>query len=215
MKYLRIKLFYRLLTPFSKARRERRMASFARFAASDASAKPRILDLGGQPEIWDSVGQSLDITLLNLPGVMNPPPNNSHHSFHCVEGDACSMPYYRDGEFDIVFSNSVIEHVGDLDPQVAFAGEVQRVGRRFWVQTPSMHFPIEAHCGMPCWWYYPQPLRNYFIRKWKAKMPAWTEMIEGTRVLSKRHLQQLFPGARVRTERILGVPKSYIISSTG
>ena len=34
-----------------------------------------------------------------------------------------------DGAFDIVFSNSVIEHVGDAASQARFAREVMRVGR--------------------------------------------------------------------------------------
>ncbi len=76
-------------------------------------------------------------------------------------------------------------------------------------------FPIEAHCGMPFWWLYPESLRQYFISRWRRKLPAWTEMIEGTRVLGTNQLQALFPNATVTTERLLGVPKSYVACYVG
>ncbi|MGH9671836.1 MAG: methyltransferase domain-containing protein, partial [Bryobacteraceae bacterium] len=45
--------------------------------------------------------------------------------------DGRAMPF-RDAAFDVVFSNSVIEHLGDEESQRRFAGEVARVGRGFW-----------------------------------------------------------------------------------
>jgi hypothetical protein len=90
-----------------------------------------------------------------------------------------------------------------------FAGEVRRLGRSYWVQTPAKIFPIEAHCGMPFWWYYPEFLRNYFLTRWRGKLPAWTEMVEGTRVLQRKQLEELFPEAEVYVERFFGITKSY------
>lgn len=210
--YLRINLFYRFLNPLSATFRKQRMALFSKFLQEDPHRWPRILDLGGQPEIWQSLPEPLEITLLNLPGIMRSPPA-SQHRFTLLEGDACDARQFENRSFDIVFSNSVIEHVGDKSFQQRFADEVRRIGRRFWVQTPSRHFPVEAHNGMPFWWYYPEPLRHRLLRKWKEKLPDWTEMVEGTRVLSKSRLRELFPDARIRTERILALPKSYIVSS--
>jgi 2-polyprenyl-3-methyl-5-hydroxy-6-metoxy-1,4-benzoquinol methylase len=51
--------------------------------------------------------------------------------------------------FDIVFSNSVIEHVGDAESQQQFAHEIARVGRAYWVQTPNRRFPVEPHLLTP------------------------------------------------------------------
>jgi hypothetical protein len=168
-----------------------------------------VLDLGGQPMIWDSVRSSLDITILNLPGIAE---SNiaSHHRIRYVEGDACRVVGFEEGQFDTVFSNSVIEHVGPADKQVEFAREVRRLGKSYWVQTPSMWFPIEAHCGMPFWWFYPTKLRMYFIERWRRKLPAWTTMVEETRVLSKADLGELFPEATIWVETFFGVPKSYV-----
>jgi hypothetical protein len=79
------------------------------------------------------------------------------------------------------------------------------------VQTPSRYFPIEAHCGMPGWWAYPEWLREHFKAGWREKLPEWTRMIDGTRVLSRKRLMELFPGATVRTERLMAFAKSYIV----
>jgi len=59
-----------------------------------------------------------------------------------VVGDGRYLPF-RDGSFDIVFSNSVIEHISSPEDQQRFADEVRRTGRAYWVQTPDYRFPIE------------------------------------------------------------------------
>ncbi len=187
--------------------RARRMASFV--SLMNLTENAEILDLGGQPKIWSSVPLKLNITILNLPGIANEH-FASHHNIRYVVGDACNVAAYADRKFDIVFSNSVIEHVGDAERQAQFAHEVRRLGRGYWVQTPSKYFPIEAHTGMPFWWFYSERLRQYLVSRWRLKLPAWTEMIEATRVLKKEQLRKLFPQASIKTERLLGISKSYI-----
>src|SRR5512145_1253408 len=65
-----------------------------------------------------------------------------------VQGDACALPF-ADGEFDIVFSNAVIEHVGDRERQRQLVSEAVRVGRRVFIATPNRLFPIELHTRLP------------------------------------------------------------------
>jgi 2-polyprenyl-3-methyl-5-hydroxy-6-metoxy-1,4-benzoquinol methylase len=165
--------------------------------------------LGGQPEIWNFISEPLDIVILNLPGVARHLPTSRHRICN-IEGDACDLSAFSDKSFDLVFSNSVIEHVGDDVMVRAFSSEAIRVGRMLWIQTPARCFIIEPHTGMPFWWYYPKWLRNHFIRKWREDLPAWTEMVEGTRYIDKRVLRAIFPGCTISTERFLTWPKSYI-----
>jgi hypothetical protein len=173
----------------------------------------KILDLGGYPGIWDFVETPLNITCLNLPG--NAPVNYpTHHQITYVAGDACDMPYFQPGDFDLIFSNSVIEHVGDRDRRRQFAREVQRLSDVYWIQTPSKFFPIEAHCGMPFWWFYPESLRSYFIEKWRDKLPEWTEMVEATDVVTTNELKALLPGGTVKQEWFF-FPKSLVVYQTG
>ncbi len=169
----------------------------------------RILDLGGRPEIWESVEGPLDITILNLPGETGADVQ-SRHNVTYVEGDATHVER-PSGSFDLVFSNSVIEHVGPAEKQGAFAAEVKRLAAAYWVQTPVKWFPIEAHTGMPFWWFYPAAIRRAFIARWHKGLPDWAEAMEGTRVLERAFLEGLFPGAHVFTETLVGVPKSVAV----
>ncbi len=212
LKYLRTSIFYRFLRPFSAMTRSRRMQTYVeRMGIREGMS---ILDLGGQPMIWSTVSPTLNLTILNLPGIAERG-EYSHHNIGYVTGDACAMPQYAAGSFDSVFSNSVIEHVGDLGKQAAFASEVRRLGNSYWVQTPSKWFPVEAHNGMPFWWFYPESMRTYLIAKWREKLPEWTEMVEGTRVLTKAQMQSYFPEATILVEKRFGIPKSYIAYYTG
>jgi SAM-dependent methyltransferase len=207
-RYLRFHLFRALMDPFSANRRSGRMRAFAQHI--DVKPGTNVLDLGGQPGIWQLTPlPSLNITILNLPGIAQPA-EHSHHRITYVEGDGCRVDAYRDKTFDCVFSNSVIEHVGDAGQRAAFASEVRRLGRSYWVQTPAKAFPIEAHNGMPFWWFYPESLRRHFLRRWRAKLPDWTHMVETTTIVSRDELVRLFPEARIITERVMGIPKSYI-----
>jgi hypothetical protein len=181
----------------------------------------QVLDLGGSPGIWEHVSVPLDITILNLPGAIRSAEvdslrcaGTSIHTFHYVEGDACNVHQFPDRSFDLAFSNSVIEHVGAEEKQEEFAREVVRLGRSYWVQTPSPWFPIEAHSGIPFYWLYPERLRASLLRRSQKKLPTWwTEYIAGTRVLSRRRMAELFPNARIRTEFLFGLPKSYVAYS--
>ncbi|WP_042342521.1 methyltransferase domain-containing protein [Calothrix sp. PCC 7507] len=199
------------MSPFAAYTRKRRMQLFGEWLGSANNKPLRVLDLGGSSEIWEFVERPLDITLLNLPGENRDRKKSRCHRFTYVEGDGCDVKAFGDQEFDLVFTNSVIEHVGDEEKQEAFAREVIRLGHRYWVQTPSKYFPIEAHCGMPFWWFYPASWRDRLIKRWREKLPDWTDMVEGTRVLELERLQQLFPNAKLKVERILGFPKSYIL----
>jgi hypothetical protein len=169
-----------------------------------------IIDLGGQPQIWDFVPDQLNITIVNLPGIAEYNYQSSHN-IQYIEGDACNLNMFKDKEFEVAFSNSVIEHVGDEIKVESFAIEAQRVARKVWIQTPSKYFPLEPHTGMPFWWYYPSSLKNLLLNRWSKKLPEWTESIRGTRYITKNQLVELFPDCQIYTERFLGIPKSYIV----
>jgi Methyltransferase domain len=170
----------------------------------------RIIDLGGESGIWQHVDIPLHVTILNLPDSGINHYAVGPHTFCFLEGDATEAKPLLDNSFDIVFSNSVIEHVGDSSMQSKFASEVFRLAPRYFIQTPSKYFPLEAHTGLPFWWYYPEWLKQYFHRQWKRRIPAWNQMILGTRFLDKNHFEKLFPGCNFETERIASFPKSYI-----
>ena len=102
----------------------------------------RVLDIGGTFDNWELLpAESLPrLTLLNL----GPRPTELADEVSWSQGSALELPF-GPGDFDVVFSNSVIEHVGDWGAQQQFASEVRRLNTPYWVQTPNRHFPIEPH----------------------------------------------------------------------
>ena len=56
---------------------------------------------------------------------------------------------FGDHDFDWVFSNAVIEHVGDGEMQLQFVNEMLRVGKNVFFTTPNKYFPIETHTNIP------------------------------------------------------------------
>jgi SAM-dependent methyltransferase len=213
---VRLKVFYKVLPSISTHFRRRRMSRLVQLVKIRPGMQ--VLDLGGTPAIWENVAIPLEITLLNLSGRFSPgmsevlqSPHLKHHTFHLVAGDACNAPQLGDHSFDLVFSNSVIEHVGPPEKQAQFAREVLRIGKSYWVQTPSKWFPIEVHSGMPFYWFYPNWLHAAVMSNWRKRLPSWwADDMDSTRVLSRSRMTELFPKGRTRVDYFLGFPKSYI-----
>ena len=178
----------------------------------------KVLDVGGAAGFWANLGPVLDkplsLTLLNL----TPPSEPLPDGMTAVVGDACDMSEFADGQFDVCFSNSVIEHVGGPDEQRAMADEVRRVGRAYWVQTPNRYFPVESHYHVPLWQFMPVELRarlhQRFDLGWIARERDLSEArrdVESIRLLDAAELLELFPDASLERERIAALTKSLIV----
>ena len=107
-----------------------------------------------------------------------------------VQGDACALPF-ADGEFEIVFSNAVIEHVGDRERQRRLVAEAIRVGRRAFITTPNRRFPVEVHTRLPVVHWLPDRLAH------PAYRAVGKSFATEVHLLSRSSLEALFPG-RVR-----------------
>ena len=107
-----------------------------------------------------------------------------------VQGDACALPF-ADGQFDVVFSNAVIEHVGGRERQRRFVSEALRVGRRVFLTTPNRTFPVEVHTRLPVVHWLPDAISHRVYRV--AGKESATELD----LLTRRSFASLFPG-RVR-----------------
>ena len=82
-----------------------------------------------------------------------------------VRSDGRDLPFAR-GEFDLGFSNAVVEHVaGGRDGQRQFIGELCRVARRVFVTTPNRFFPLDPHTLLPfVHWMAPGERRSRLLR---------------------------------------------------
>ena len=107
-----------------------------------------------------------------------------------VQGDALELPF-GDGEFDVVFSNAVIEHVGARPAQQRFVDELLRVARRAFVTTPNRWFPIEVHTRLPLVHWLPEAAAH---RAYDLARKPWAKE---NHLLGPGDLEELFPeGAR-------------------
>jgi Methyltransferase domain len=194
------------------------MRRFARtFAVTNET---RILDVGGTPFNWSLLDVQPRVTIVNMPRAREA----FDAQFRSVFADGRALPF-PDSSFDIVFSNSVIEHVGDAKSQQQFASEIARVGRSFWVQTPNRRFPVEPHLLTPFLHFLPAPSQRRIARKFtvwalieRPTPDRWEFYIEhylcDIRLLDAADLQRLFPGAKIVRERLGGLTKSLIAVRT-
>ena len=176
----------------------------------------KILDIGGDIQYWKNIGwqhPACKIHLLNL--YESKVPENETDQFSSSVGNGLSLEYKK-GDVDLIFSNSVIEHVGSYENQQIFANEVRRVSDKYIVQTPSIWFPLEPHSLIPLFQFLPHPIRallimtfniNYFPKAKTYK--AAIIVSHSTLMFTHKRFKQLFPEAEIQVERFLGIPKSY------
>ncbi len=195
--------------------RQRRMERLAQ--AFHFTPQTRILDVGGTPDLW---------RLANLPGrlvIVNLGYDAwmaRQAGFCTVVADGCQLPF-RNGSFDLVFSNSVIEHLGTAERQKQFAREIARVGKGYFVETPNRWFPLEQHLMTP--------LLHWLPRRWQQwvapRFNLWAcierptpdrrehyvqHYLQAIRLLDARSLRRLFPDSHIMRERWLGLTKALI-----
>ena len=191
--------------------------SLFRRMVDDLPRPLRILDVGGTEAFWEQMGfagqPDVEITLLNLERQAA-----GHPGFLSVAGDARDLGRFPDQSFDVAFSNSVMEHVGGWADQQRMAGEMRRVGKRIFLQTPNRHFPMEPHFLFPFFQFLPLPWQVFLLRRFRLGWyPRYTDRVQAeaaarsVRLLSRRELQRLFPGARLHRERWMGMVKSYVV----
>jgi hypothetical protein len=205
--------YHQLIGPVSRRFRAKRMAAFeAIFGLNDHHS---IIDVGGRAPNWQLVSARPKVLLVNVEAeehLQGKPDRRFEH----VIGDGRALSY-PDGSFDIAYSNSVIEHVGGWEDQKAFAREIRRVGRGYYVQTPYKHFPLEPHVLTPFAQYFPKRFAKWFLKRLSPhaflQKPSqqWVDdFVDSTRLLTVREMRELFPDATILREKTAGLTKSLV-----
>ncbi|MFK7740627.1 MAG: class I SAM-dependent methyltransferase [Planctomycetota bacterium] len=199
----------KLMLPF----RKRRMARFVQDFG--VSGDTRILDVGGTAFNWSLVGYPGAVKIANVSALELARETPARYATEIA--DATDLPY-EDKSFEITFSNSVIEHVGDYEQQKRFAAEARRVAHGLCIQTPARCFFLEPH--------YLTPFIHWLSSRWQKRLlrnfTVWGLMsrpdkrtvercVDTTRLLNYRQLQELFPDCEIRSERFLLLTKSYLV----
>ena len=177
------------------------------------TAETTLLDVGGTPYNWEQIGARFPITLLNTEHLET---DGLGDHYALVQGSGGQLDF-ADRSFDIAFSNSVIEHVGPLDAQRAFAEELRRVGRQLWVQTPARGFFFEPHLLAPLIHFLPlswrrRLVRNFSLWGWltRPSQASVDRVLGGLHLLDYTTFSALFPDCEIRRERFLGFTKAFV-----
>jgi SAM-dependent methyltransferase len=185
----------RLAAPLAARARARRHERF--FALARLQRGARVLDVGCGALGLRGLEPQLDVTGVDMheqpayPGAF-------------VRADVADGLPFADGEFDLAYCSSVIEHVAP-ERREAFAREVRRVGRGWFVQTPAYSFPIEPHSLLPGAHWLPVGARR---RYWRLGAAGGWERIE---LLRRGELEALFGPAL--PERLGPLVKSWVCVS--
>lgn len=166
----------RLASPFAARARTRRHERF--FALTRLPDGARVLDIGCGRLGLRALEPELDITGVDLA-------ERPDYPGPFVRADASEGLPFADGEFDLVYCSSVIEHVSPAR-RAAFAMEIRRVGRGWFVQTPAFSFPIEPHSLLPLPHWLPARLRKPYWRL--GATGCWEEIS----LLRRAEMQALF-----------------------
>lgn len=207
---------YQICAPFMKRFRGRRFSVFKETLAPTVT--DRVLDVGGYPGFWtqyEPVVKSIDC--LNIHETAWNPSEAPRHGIRMMVGNGCDLAF-PGAAYDILFSNSVIEHVGGWEDQQAFAREARRVGNALWIQTPAHEGPLEPH--------YVGLYIHHLPKNWQVRLIRWItfwgwtqrptrqqiqQEVDSIRLLTRKEMETLFPDCEILTERLLGIfPKSYI-----
>lgn len=178
----------------------------------------RILDIGGEENYWDIAGNFLnqnkiEIHLLNikLQPVTRP-------CFISMAGDAAQLDHLADNSYDLVHSNSVIEHVGNWHRMRAMASHVRRLAPSYFVQTPNFWFPFEPHFRCPIFHWLPEQVRYRLLLTFNLgfggrqhSVDAAMESVQSACLLDARQFATLFDDADIVRERVLLMTKSLMV----
>ena len=187
----------------------------------------KVLDLGGTAAFWEgwwniSAGDRLEITLVNNHVIDKTQEGKRPRTGFLtdVNRDATSITVEEFGQFDLIFSNSFLEHLRNRKDQALIAERISASGRPYFIQVPNKNSPVDPHF----------PFAPFFAI-WplgiKARMLTLTDMGSGGRrvpsveearrrlsyysPLGLRDMLQLFPAGSHKVERPFGVPMSILV----
>ena len=217
-----------MLRELRRYTRGRRLRLFNQFM-SGVTGPVRLLDLGGTVRFWEDWGLAeqpmLDVTLVN-----NHDLDKKHEddpitlpNIRRLRADVLTLTAADFSQYDVIFSNSLIEHLPGRHLQQQLAQAIIDSGRPDFLQTPNKRSPVDPH--------FPRPYVPFFAaypRALQARLLTWSALGSGSAApsyeaalarlsnyypMTVRDVRRMFPRAQVVVERPLGVPMSIIAMS--
>lgn len=199
--------------------RGKRFAFFSEFC-SKLDKPVRILDLGGSDYHWRNSrfrdNKNFHITVVNT----EQQNIKDMRNLSFIKKDVKDLKFFNDGEYDLIYSNSLFEHINNSDEQKKLAEEIKRIGKHYFIQTPNYYFPLEPHFLFPFFQFLPDSLKQKLIMSydlgWYKKQndeKKAKELADSVRLLKKSELKEMFPGCKIYYEKYFLLNKSFIIYS--
>ena len=158
----------KIANKFSSYNRLRKYNSFIDYFKPEI--KTKIIDVGASEKeclekaniLEKKYPYSENITVLGIDNFKEFPKRYPKVKIATYKGDV--FPF-KDKEFDICWSNAVLEHVGNFDKQEKFLKEICRVAKTAFITTPNRYFPFEVHTRIFLLHYLPKKLFNKILIK--------------------------------------------------
>ncbi len=205
--------------------RLKRIKLFTKLLIANDITDASIIDIGGTLDFWNTFLPYIDHSLIRQIDVINLSIANEKSvrigDIYISErnGNALLQSDYRNN-YDIAFSNSVVEHVGSLRNQQLFANLIKNNSIHHFIQTPNKKFIVEPHFYMPYFQYYPISLQSFLHRNFNLgfmnKNSNYIESrvdCEETRLLTYYEIKKLFSTSTIYREYFCGLTKSFIITN--
>lgn len=208
-----------LFTKLSYISRKRKLELF--YKVVKPTSQTKVLDVGAEINPYGDRGVQLigsypwkdNLTAINISAEQIDWIKQHYPEVEAVVGDACKLPW-PGKHFDIIYSNAVIEHVGDFARQKQMAAEIMRVGKQWFVTTPNRWYPFEFHLRLPLVTLLPG--EGYL---WASRLVSYNHpqrkyvfgtKYSGIRLMSARELRECFPTSKIIKQRVTFMAETLI-----
>lgn len=205
--------------------RQRRIELFASLLEPLEASPIRILDVGGEIDFWRGSdfwnNPSYAITVINIQDEKDVNPSDANN-IQWKYGNALDFVEELENGYDVLFSNSVIEHVGGDTEMEKMARQFEDFDGAYFLQTPNLWFPIEPHFRFPFFGILPFAVRVLLMRCFSLgsyyRAESWEAArgkVNTTRLLTVSQMRRLFPSATILREKWYGMTKSIYVYRPG
>lgn len=209
-----------LFSKLSYISRKRKLELFYKMIAP--SEQTKILDVGGEVnprggsdlQFIDSYPWKKNLAAVNLSCEHISRIKEHYPEIDARVKDALSLPW-PDKYFDVVYSNAVIEHVGDFAKQKQMATEIMRGGKSWFVTTPNRWYPFEFHLRLP--FVTLLPWHSYL---WLGRLLSYNHVKrkymfgirhDTLRLMTAKELKHCFPKSRIIKQRVTFMAETLIV----
>ena len=208
-----------IFSSLSYKSRKRKLELF--YEKFNPAENTQILDIGAEVNIDGDRGLQLidsyrwkgKLSALNISESHIEHVKKNYPMIDAVVGDACKLPW-PDKHFDVVYSNAVIEHVGDYNRQKQMAKEIIRVAKNWFVTTPNKRYPFEFHLRLPFVTWLPGntylKVGNIISYNHVKKKYTLGNKCEGLRLLTPKEFSACFPSSNMIKQQITFMPETLV-----